>query len=122
MEQRLALAAEARRAVRHNTAALSQADFLAQVRLLVEAKLAGLALRRVKRNDMIADLEVGYALADRLYNTGSFVTFNLIKTLSYLVKSPDDLRFSYRECMGRDLQGRCQRACKHRCGTRSESS
>lgn len=76
VEKLLAFAAETRSAVGHDTSSLSQPNFLAQIGLLVEAKLALLALRRVERNDMVAGHKVDDSLANRLNNSCAFVAEN----------------------------------------------
>ena len=76
VQQVAALAAEARGAVGHLTLALRRADLAAQVGLARLAELALLALGSVQSNDMVARLDVGDALTDRLDNTGTLVSEN----------------------------------------------
>ena len=61
VENRLALVAEARRAVRHQALALCGADRGAQIGLAAEAAFTLAAFRRVERDHMIARLHRGHA-------------------------------------------------------------
>lgn len=92
VEKLLALALEAGGAVGHNSLALRGPNFAAEIGLARLAELAllalggaagarvsdGLAKRRVgvllEGNDMVAGLHVGDALADRLDNSGAFMS------------------------------------------------
>ena len=65
---------EAARAVRHHALALRRADRRAQIGLARQARLALAALRRVQRNDVIADLQRGHAATDVDHDAGAFVT------------------------------------------------
>lgn len=76
MKQLLAFSTETRGSIWHDSTSLSDPDFLAQVRLLVEAELALFALWRVKWNDVITGLEIGDTFANGLNNSGTFVTEN----------------------------------------------
>ncbi len=73
VEHRVAVAPEARRAVRHHALALRGADGGAQVRAARETGFALPAFRRVKRDDVIAGLQRGDAGADLAHDAGAFV-------------------------------------------------
>jgi len=85
VEDVLAAGTETGGAVRHLSFALGQTDLAAQVGFSAlfmswgsweRQHLAELALstfRGVERNDMVADLDIGDALADRLDNSASLV-------------------------------------------------
>lgn len=72
----LALALEALCAVRHLSLALCSADRRAEVGLARLAHLALLALGSVKRDNVVADLDVVDALTDRLDNAATLVAEN----------------------------------------------
>ena len=76
MMDRLALIRKARRAVRHEAAALCGANFLAQVRFAAEAIFAFAAFGRVKGNDMIAHFQRGHAGAYFHHNTRPLMAHN----------------------------------------------
>src|SRR3546814_15568585 len=61
MKDRLSLIAEPAGAVGHHALALGRPDRGAQVRFLAEAGFALAAFGRVERDDMVADLQRGYA-------------------------------------------------------------
>ena len=71
--ERLAFIAEARAAVGHDALALRGADLLAQVGLAGQAELAFAAFGRVERDDMIAGLQRGHALAHFDHHARAFV-------------------------------------------------
>src|SRR5204863_9154311 len=70
----LALAREARRAVREVALVLLLADRQAEVRPVVAAVNALAALRREERHDMVARRDVAHALADALDDARTLVT------------------------------------------------
>jgi hypothetical protein len=72
----LALAGEARSAVRHETLALIHTQFLAQIRLATQTELALLALWHIAHDDVVADLDTRHARANRLDHTAAFVAQN----------------------------------------------
>jgi len=72
----LAASPEARCAIGHDTLALGGADLAAQVGLARLAELALAALRRVESNNMVANLDVGDTLADRLDDASALVSQN----------------------------------------------
>lgn len=74
VEEVLALAPEARSAVRHDTLSLCGTDLSAEVGLARLAKLAFLAFWGVERDDVVTGLYVGNALTDRLDVTGTLVS------------------------------------------------
>jgi hypothetical protein len=76
VEEVLALAPEARGAVGHDTLTLCSADLAAEVGLAGLAELALLAFWCVESDDVVAGLDVGDALADRLDVTGTLVPEN----------------------------------------------
>lgn len=65
MVNRLAVVRETGGAIRHQTLALSGSYGLAEVGLAGLAELALSAFSRVERDDVIADLQRGYALTYR---------------------------------------------------------
>src|SRR6185369_15401723 len=73
---RLALVAEARRAVRHHALALGRADRGAKIGLLAEAAFALAAFRRVERNHVIACLDRRHARPDLADDARTFMTEN----------------------------------------------
>ena len=73
MEDRLALVAEARRAVGHHALALRGANRGAEVGLLAQAAFALAAFGRVKRDHVIARFHRRYARADLAHDAGALV-------------------------------------------------
>src|SRR5581483_1314628 len=71
---RLAVPAEARRAVREVALVLLLADREAEVRTLVDAVDARTALRREERDDVIADAERRHAVTDTFDDTRALVS------------------------------------------------
>src|SRR5712672_4203353 len=74
VEDRLALIAKARGAVRHQPLALGGADRGAEIGFLAQAAFALAAFRRVKRDHMIARLHRNHACADLANNAGALMT------------------------------------------------
>ena len=95
VEDRLALVAEARGAVRHHALALRGADRGAQIGLLAQAAFALPAFRRVERDHVIARLHRDHAGADLANDAGAFMT---------------------RGSTERFPRCRNRRACRRRCG------
>lgn len=73
VEDGLALAGEAGRAVGQDALTLRGADLRANIGPGMLAEFACLALRNVQRNDVVAGREVGDAVADALDNAGALV-------------------------------------------------
>jgi hypothetical protein len=69
----LPLVGETARAIRHDPLSLRRTDGRAQVRFPRQARGTGAALRRVQRDDMIADLHAGHPGANLAHDAGTLM-------------------------------------------------